>query len=136
MFHHFHLLYLASCSSLVAMLMASPIQDIPRLDDPKSAFLLICDTSPSKIILLDEAGRWMHRVKEIEVRIDGNSSVVKCTSYEGHYRPTSPDVRQFRLSQVKTVSESEFQVMINNLQTDPDAVRKSMASTGADSSNQ
>ena len=136
MIHYCYSLYLASCSSMVAILLALPVQDIPRLDDPKSAFLLICDSSPSKIILLDEAGRWMHRVKEIEVRIDGNSSVVKCTSYEGHYRPTSPDVRQFRLSQVKTVSESEFQAMINNLQTDPDAVRKSMAATGSDSSNQ
>lgn len=112
------------------------IQDIPRLDEPKAAFLLICDTTPSKVIILDETGKWLHRAKEIEVKVDGSTSTIKCTLYEGHYRPSSPEIKSFRLSQVKTVSETEFQTMINNLQTDPDAVRKSMASIGSDASNQ
>ena len=100
-------------------------QDIPRLDgDPKTTFLLVCDTAPSKIIVLDDNGKWLHRVKEAEIKIDGTTASIRCTLYEGHYRPTSPDIKIYRLSQVKSISESDFQTLINNLQDDPTAVKR------------
>jgi hypothetical protein len=100
-------------------------QDIPRLDgELQPVFLVICDSSPSKIIVLDDTGKWLHRVRDTEIKIDGSTPIIKCTLYEGHYRPTSPEIKVWRLNQIKTVSETEFQNMINKLQSDPEAVKK------------
>jgi hypothetical protein len=100
-------------------------QDVKQEAD-RSAFLVVCDTSPSKIIVLDDTGKWLHRVRETEIKIDTNATM-KCIMYEGHYRPSNPEIKTWRLAQIKTVTEAEFQSMINNLQNDPDAVRKQMS---------
>lgn len=99
----------------------------PQIDTDKSAFLIICDTAPHKIIVLDDTGKWMHRVRETEIKIDSNSTLMKCVMFEGHYRPSSPESKNWKLAQIKTVSETEFQTMINELQSDPDVVRKKLS---------
>lgn len=103
---------------------------IPRLDGVgslKSVFLIVCDSAPNKIIILDDTGRWIHRVKEAEIKIDGSStSTVKCLMYEGAFRPSQPETKTWRLSQIKTVSDVDFQGMIDGLQTDPEAVKKKL----------
>lgn len=118
-------------STLLSLISASLITavNLPqegKQEPEKSAFLIICDTNPSKVIVLDDTGKWMHRVRETEIKIDGNT-MMKCTMYEGYYRPSSPEVKTWKLAQIKTVSETEFQTMINSLQISPDAVRKQMA---------
>lgn len=104
---------------------------IPRLDGGdvmRPCFLIVCDSAPNRILILDDAGKWMHRVKETEIKIDSNqSSTVKCLMYEGAFRPSRPESKTWRLSQVRTVSDAEFQALVDNLQTDPEAVKKMFA---------
>lgn len=105
-------------------------QELPRLDsDVKNAFIIICDTSPGKTIVLDENGKWLHRVKELDIRLESNTLMMKCVMYEGPYKPSAPEIKSWRLSQVKSVSEQEFQTMINALQTDYDAVKRLIQSS-------
>lgn len=117
-------LLLSICSA--SLIATASLPQETKQETERSAFLIICDINPSKIIVLDDAGKWMHRVRETEIKIDGNA-IMKCTMYEGHYRPSSPEVKSWKLAQIKAVSETEFQAMINNLQNDPEAVRKQMS---------
>ena len=98
-----------------------------KTEEIKQVFVMVCDSAPHKLIILDESGKWMHRVKEADIRIDNGNSTVRCMLYEGSFKPTSPEVKTWRLAQLKSITEAEFQSHIDNLQTDPDAVKKAMA---------
>lgn len=110
-------------------LLAQDTQKSLRLDNPtKPAFVVICDSSPDRIIVLDELGKWVHRVKEAEIRIEGQVSTIKCLMYEGTFRPSNPEIKVWKLIQIKSVPDAEFQSLIDGLQTDPDAVKKKFSS--------
>jgi hypothetical protein len=87
-------------------------------------FVIACDSEPNKIIVLDATGKWLHTVKSVEVKFDiGHPVTITCQMYEGVLRPSRPETKSWRLAQLKTVTEADFQQMIDNLQTDPEAIR-------------
>lgn len=91
----------------------------------QSVFILMCDASPEKVIVLDTSGRWISKAREIEIKLGGGGmAAVKCVMYEGAYKPRNPLVKTWKLGQISTVSENRFQEMIDNLQNDPEAVKK------------
>lgn len=97
-----------------------PAGTIPRLDGGKSVFMIVCDASPDKYIVLDQDGKWLPNVKQAQVRFDlGKAPMMTCTMYSGVYVPTNPEVKMWRLAQIRSVSTAEFQRTIDSLQSNP-----------------
>ena len=96
-------------------------------DQPKSegsVFAVVCDGKPGQMIILDSNGKWVPNVKNIEIKAEiGNQAVITCTIYEGVLKPTRPNVKSWTLSQMKTVTNSEFQKLVDSLQSDPEAIK-------------
>lgn len=102
-----------------------PAETIPRLDGGKSVFMIICDASPDRYIVLDQDGKWLPNVKNAHIRFDlGKAPVMTCTMYSGVYEPTNPEVKMWRLAQMRSVSTTEFQRTIDSLQSNPSLTNK------------
>ena len=102
-----------------------PADTIPRLDGGKSVFMIVCDESPDKYIVLDQDGKWLPTVKNAQIRFDlGKAPMMTCTMYSGIYVPTNPDVKMWRLAQMRSVSMAEFQRTIDSLQSNPSLTNK------------
>jgi len=98
--------------------------EIPRLDASMSAFVIVCDSQPSKMLVLDSTGKWMSTVKSVDVKVEiGQPATITCTLYEGYLKPTKPQVRTWQLAQMKTVTATEFQQMVDAIQSNPDAIK-------------
>jgi len=121
-----------SLGLFLIIVISGAIQDeLPRLDGaptPDSVFIVVCDANPSQILILDEDGKWIDTIRSIELSfVMGQRPNVKCTMWSGPFKPTVPDVKVWNLAQLKSVSEDEFQQMVDSLQTDPEAVRRRIA---------
>jgi hypothetical protein len=106
---------------------------IPKKDesqpktDPASAFLIVCDAQPARVILLDANGKWVPTVKSVEIKFDlGGVNTITCVLYEGPLKPTAPIIKTWVLSQMKSVTAVEFQKMIDSLQSSPEAIKTSL----------
>lgn len=99
--------------------------DVELLEPTSKAFIVTCDSQPSKTIVLDSDGKWISNVKSVEVKFDigGSGGIITCVMYDGLIRPTKPTVKSWILGQMKTVPAAEFQQLIDNLQVDPEAVK-------------
>lgn len=98
--------------------------DIPRLDTVGSVFLIACDSQPNKVLVLDSTGKWLSAVKSVEIKFEiGQPVVITCTLYEGYLKPTKPQVKSWQLAQMKTVAPTEFQQMVDSVQSNPDAIK-------------
>lgn len=96
----------------------------PKTELTGTVFLVVNDSHPSNIIALDDNGKWISSVKAIEMKFEiGAPVLVSCTMYEGVIKPSKPLIKTMTLAQLKTVSALEFKTMIDNLQTDPEAVK-------------
>jgi hypothetical protein len=63
-------------------------------------------------------------VKEIDIKFEvGKEASITCTIYEGVLKPSRPVTKTWTLAQMKTVSATEFQKMVDSLQTDPNAIK-------------
>jgi hypothetical protein len=92
---------------------------------PTSVFVIACDSAPTKVIILDQAGKWIPSIKQVEVKFEiGSPATIVCVMYEGAIRPTNPVTKTWGLAQLKTVPATNFQQMIDTLQTNPDAIRE------------
>ncbi len=104
-------------------------QELPRLDSidkPSPAYLVVCDSDPSKIIVLDVTGKWLSEVKTASIVIKiGSPATLRCELYSGSIRPSRPNIMNWDLAQVQSVTNADFQSMIDNLQTDPTYVKRS-----------
>lgn len=104
-------------------------QPIPRLDSQQgsgSILVIVCDSKPEKLLVLDAAGKWIPSVQSIEVKLEIGRTTPKaiCTLWSGPIKPTKPEVRTWDLAQLKSVSSSEFDQMVDQVQSDPEAIRK------------
>lgn len=103
-------------------------KELPKIE-PKvengSAFLIVCDAQPNKVLVLDSNGKWIPNVKGIELKLDigAGSVVVSCTIYDGIVKPSKPQIRIFTVTQMKTTNAVEFQQLIDDLQSNPDAIK-------------
>lgn len=92
-------------------------------------YVVTDETNPGKIIVLDTNGKWLPTVREIRQEttlITGQNPTVVCVMYEGTYRPTQPSVKTWQLMQSKTVTSHEFQRLVDDLQTNPDALKSTI----------
>ncbi len=89
-----------------------------------NAFVIACDAKPGQVLVLDTSGKWLSGVKEIDIKFEiGKEASITCTIYEGVLRPSRPITKTWILAQMKTVSSTEFQKMVDLLQKDPDAIK-------------
>lgn len=106
-------------------------QAIPRLDNQTSGSILVivCDSNPEKWLVLDSDGKWIHAVRSIEVKLEIGKSTPRaiCTMWSGPIRPTNPEIKTWDLSQLKTVSPTEFDQMVDSVQSDPEAIKKRLS---------
>lgn len=110
--------------------------ELPRLDDgnttaaapaaANSVFIICCDAKPGQILVLDSTGKWLSTVRDAEIKFTIGETVptVKCTMWSGPFKPTNPEVRNWTLAQLKSVTATEFQQMVDSLQSDPEAIRR------------
>lgn len=123
-------------------------EELPRLDedakDPPTAptttpkptpemgkefvYIIVCDAKPDQILLLNNSGVWLQTVRSVDIKFSIDiPPTVTCTMWAGPYRPTNPEVKVWGLSQIKSVNITEFQDMVDSLQTDPEAIRRRVA---------
>lgn len=90
----------------------------------ESVFVVVCDGKPGQMVVLDSNGKWIPNVKNIEIKLEvGQPATITCVIYEGVLKPSNPPVKTWSLSQMKTMSNSEFQKLVDSLQTDPSAIK-------------
>ncbi len=100
-----------------------PNEESPKPETLPSAFVIVCDSAPGKVIVLDKDGKWISTTKAVDVRfIIGHEATISVVIYEGIVKPSKPEIRVWHLAQLKSVSALEFQKMVDNLQTDPTAI--------------
>ncbi len=92
------------------------------------AYAIICESQPDRVIVLDSTGKWLANVKIVDIKLNVGSPIapaatMSCTMYEGQVKPSEPQVKTWRLIQLKTLSAHEFQQKIDSLQTDPNAIK-------------
>lgn len=94
--------------------------------DPKSVFLLICESNPEQLCVLDSSGSWISDVRSAKINftIGSTKPQIECTMWAGPFKPSSPRVSTWDLIQIKSVSQEKFQTVIDSLQNDSAAVRK------------
>ena len=82
---------------------------------------------PEKMYLfakLDDDGEWIPQVKSINIKMAiGEAPVCVCTMWNGFFKPSNPAIAEFPMKQARSVTAKEFQTMIDELQTDPFAIR-------------
>lgn len=126
------LFFIILSTILATTVTAQPPANDSKIDnksdgDPKlvgSVFLIVCDAKPGQVIVLDQNGKWISSVKGVEIKFDvGKSPTITCVIYEGLFRPSNPQTKTWVLAQMKTVASSEFQKMVDSLQTDPEAIK-------------
>lgn len=129
--------------AIVALLISSPHmanvgaqEDTPTTEDTtlttataqQSAFVIICDSKPNQIIVLDSTGEWLPTVRQAYIAIEiGKPSTIVCSMWSGQFKPTNIASKTWSLSQIKTVSVTQFQIYIDKLQIDPLAIAKENA---------
>ena len=91
-----------------------------------SVFIIICDEKPGQAFVLDSTGKWLSTVRDVTISFTIGQKVpsVICTLWSGPFKPSNPEVKAFELMQLKSVTNAEFQSMIDALQTDPDAISR------------
>ncbi len=100
------------------------VEESPKDEVIQSVFVIVCDSAPNKILVLAQDGKWMPSVRSIDIKVAiGEPATITCTMYEGSIKPTTPKVKVWQLSQMKTVPNADFQQMVDDLQTNPDAIR-------------
>jgi hypothetical protein len=99
--------------------------DTPAVSED-SVFVIVCDAKPSQWLVLDSTGKWVSGVRSVEVTLTIGSATptVKGTLWSGPIKPKNPQVKTWKLVQLKSVTEAEFQEMLDSLQTDSDAIRR------------
>ena len=92
--------------------------------DTKHIFIIFETTSPNKIIVLDDDGKWIPQIKSVNIKMAiGEAPVCVCTMWNGFFKPSKPAVAEYPMKQARSVTEKEFQTMIDELQANPFAIR-------------
>ena len=99
-------------------------------NEDMDVFVIVCDAKPGQMLILDDQGDWMPDAREAKIAVaigpDAQPSI-ECTMWTGLFRPTNPLVKNWTVNQIKSVNLVEFQKMVDDLQTDPSAIRKALA---------
>jgi hypothetical protein len=91
---------------------------------PGEAYVIVCDSNPSRVIVLDSQGKWISGVRTVEIKFEiTQPATLQCLVYEGSIKPTKPPIKTWKLAQLKSVPTAEFQKMIDELQENPDGIR-------------
>lgn len=99
----------------------------PTVILPKTehVFVIVTDSKPDQIIVLDDKGKWISNVREVRLAMNlGSPAQCTCTMWDGFFRPTTPLEQKWPLKQLKSVTATEFQGMIDKLQSDHNAAAK------------
>lgn len=92
-----------------------------------SAFIIVCDSSPNQVIVLDSQGKWLPTVRSAKVEIEiGKPASITCVMWSGQFKPSNPETRTWTLSQMKSVNAQQFQTYVDQLQTNPNAIAQGM----------
>ena len=94
--------------------------------DTKTVFLLICESDPQLLCVLDNKGNWINEVRSAKINftIGEGKPQIECTMWAGPFKPSKPKVITWDLIQIKSIDKQKFQTIIDSLQSDPSAVRK------------
>ena len=94
--------------------------------NPKSVFLIICESNPEQLCVLDSKGSWISDVRSAKINftIGSTKPQIECTMWAGPFKPSAPRVSTWDLVQIKSVDQDKFQTVIDSLQNDSSAVRK------------
>ena len=86
--------------------------------------MMWCDTQPGRVIVLDTTGKWLSTVESVEIKfeIDGQATIA-CTMHEGFVKTTKPVVKSFTILKIRTLPAPDFQKLVDDLQTDPNAIK-------------
>ncbi len=88
-------------------------------------FLIFTNDKPENIIVLDSTGKWMPDVRSVTINMSlGQPPACECVMWSGPFKPSSPIRATYTLKQAKSVTQEEFQKMIDDLQLNPNALKK------------
>lgn len=94
-----------------------------RTQSDSHVFIIIADSSPDQVIVLDANGKWLPDIKSVTFTVTiGEDPTCTCVMWSGFYRPTDPVEITWPLRQVRSVGLTEFKSMIDSLQNDPMAL--------------
>lgn len=114
-----------SIASLVLLVLATVIHADEPIVPKLAAFLIVCDSDPSQILVLDSTGKWLPDVKEAEVVVKlGRPAQLKCILWAGNIKPSKPAILSWDLAQIQSASLEEFQGMVDGLQSDPTFIKR------------
>lgn len=89
-----------------------------------NVFVVLCDARPGQLLVINSEGKWLAGVRSVEIKSEvGKDATISCQMWDGPIRPSRPQVKTWTLAQVKTIPQTEFQRLVDSLQTDPDAIR-------------
>jgi len=93
-----------------------------------NAFVIVCDSRPNQIIVLDAQGKWIPTVQSATIKVEiGHSPQITCVMWSGLFKPTNPETKVWTLAQMKSVTAQQFQQYVDQLQTDPSAIARSLS---------
>lgn len=88
-------------------------------------FLIVCNNNPQKFIVLDNDGNWTPDVREAVIKLKiADDASMECVSFVGLIEPSNPKRVSWHLLEMKSVSDEEFQQMIDGLQADRGFLKK------------
>lgn len=81
--------------------------------------IMVNGTDPSKVLVYDEQGKWLAGIREVKIDLTiGEGITAKCTSWKGVMRPKSPKVKTYPVKEVRSVSATEFEEKLDELQSE------------------
>ena len=97
---------------------------VPGTITKDSVFIIICDEKPGQVFVIDSAGKWLSTIRDVTISFSIGQKIpsVVCTLWSGPFKPTNPEIKTFELVQLKSVTNNEFQSMIDASETDPEVI--------------
>jgi hypothetical protein len=109
----------------IGLARSAAAQEPDTQEDP--VFVIVCDAKPGRWLVLDSTGKWISAVQIVDlgpISIGDTTPKITCTMWSGPIKPNNPIIKTWNLAQLKSVTEPEFQEMLDSLQADPDAIRR------------
>lgn len=91
----------------------------PPVANPASSKVVVIINSDNirQMLIVGEDGKWISDAREIQLdlNIDKGTPTVKCTLYNGLFKPTQPVIKSWDVGHIMTADKEEFQGVIDGL---------------------
>lgn len=102
----------------------TPTEQAKKLAQPKPSpvqdVILVVNTEDvNKVLVISVDGTWLADAREVVIKSSiGSASKpsIQCVMYKGLFRPTTPQVKSWRLHSIITASPTDFQKILDGLQ--------------------